>query len=107
VIASEVFAIWDENFKPLHGIVKAWREDGTTAYLMTILRSRHEDFSDFSVVLPRATRGAQVLSGTHETVMKFIRGSLDVKDQGRVMEFEQVKSKRQIRGEPGELFVHD
>ncbi|KAG9019696.1 hypothetical protein FRB90_011505 [Tulasnella sp. 427] len=110
VITSEAFAIWDVNFDRLQEIVKAWKGDGkTAAYLMTILRSKHADFSDFGILVPWAKRGAGVIKGTHETVMKFFRGSLDdgLKGKGQVMEIEVVKkNKRQISGEPGELFVH-
>ncbi|KAG8923366.1 hypothetical protein FRC00_006350 [Tulasnella sp. 408] len=104
VIASEAFTIWDVNFDRLQEIVKAWKDDEkTAAYLMTI------HFSDFGVLVPGAKRGAGVIKGTHETVMKFLQGSLDadLKDKGKVMEIEQAKkNKRQIKGEPGELFVH-
>ncbi|KAG9045820.1 hypothetical protein FS837_005610 [Tulasnella sp. UAMH 9824] len=110
VIASEAFTIWDVNFDRLQEIVKAWKDnEKTAAYLMTILRSGHSDFSDFGILVPWAKRGAGVIKGTHETVMKFLQGSLDadLKDKGKVMEIEQVKkNKRQIKGEPGELFVH-
>ncbi|KAG8932093.1 hypothetical protein FRC01_000278 [Tulasnella sp. 417] len=110
VIASEAFTIWDVNFDRLQEIVKAWKDDEkTAAYLMTILRSGHSDFSDFGILVPWAKRGAGVIKGTHETVMKFLQGSLDadLKNKGKVMEIEQIKkNKRQIKGEPGELFVH-
>ncbi|KAG8956738.1 hypothetical protein FRC04_000216 [Tulasnella sp. 424] len=95
VIASEAFAIWDVNFDRLQEIVKAWKEDEkTAAYLMTIL--------------PWAGRATGVIKGTHETVMKFLQGSLDadLKGKGQVMEIENIKkNKRQIKGQPGELFV--
>ncbi|KAG8860518.1 hypothetical protein FRB96_003772 [Tulasnella sp. 330] len=106
VICSETFTIWDEHFQHLRDIVQAWREDDkATAHLMTILRARHVEFSDVGILIPPAKRAHQVLKGTHDTVMKFLCGDLDVK--GRVMEIEKHKKTRMIRGEPGELFVHE
>ncbi|KAG8901298.1 hypothetical protein FRB99_005413 [Tulasnella sp. 403] len=130
IIASEGFAIWDQNFLPLYEIVKAWRSDGTPAHLMTIrmyqhsagcsrsgrswnvdllVRSAHQEFSDFGTAVRRSSRAAQVIRGTHETVMKFIRGTLhnELEGKGRVMEIEKVKNKKTIVGNPGELLVHE
>lgn len=73
------------------------------------MRSKHSDFSDFGIVVPWAGRATGVIKGTHETVMKFLQGSLDadLKGKGQVMEIENIKkNKRQIKGQPGELFVH-
>jgi len=110
VICSEAFTVWDEHFQHLRDIVKGWKADGrATAHLMTILRSKHVEFSDFGILIPPARRAHQVLRGTHDTTMRFICGSLnaDLRDKGRVMEIEKRKNKRQIRGEPGEMFVHE
>lgn len=118
--------MWDIHFHRLKDIVEGWRTEGTTAHLLTIceqsivcgsgpllsgsdpVRSKHLEFSDFGVVVPGAKRARQVLIGTHETVMKFVRGSLgdELKGRGCVMEIEGVKDQRMIKGVPGQLFVH-
>ncbi|KAG8998878.1 hypothetical protein FRB93_013445 [Tulasnella sp. JGI-2019a] len=111
VICSEAFTVWDEHFQHLREIVKGWKAGGkVSAHLMTILRSKHVDFSDFGILMPPARRAQQVLQGTHGTTMRFICGSLDadLRDKGRVMEIENLKrNKRQIKGVPGEMFVHE
>ncbi|KAG8930626.1 hypothetical protein FRC02_003953 [Tulasnella sp. 418] len=111
IIASEAFTIWDSHFARLKEMCKDWSSsEDVPPHLMTIVRSKHQEFSDFAVLgLRSRTRATQVLSTVQDTIMKFLSGRLDAELEGkaRAMVIEESGQKRYIQGEAGELHVHE
>lgn len=114
VINSEKFSLWKDHFARLIGVVQAWEPEKRR--ILTILRSQHESFSDFSL-LPLVSRGPAriVMDRIVELSEAFIDGNVDKfvnEIATRKMEIRIVGKKpdgspqRQLVGEVGELIAH-
>ncbi|SJL01785.1 uncharacterized protein ARMOST_05108 [Armillaria ostoyae] len=113
VINSEKFTLWKEHFDRLENIVRSWGADGS---LLTLVRARHESFSDFPL-LPWVRDKTSV--GFMMSISRLSNAFLDNKlnetlntELTSKMEIEIVgkrkdgRPKRQIKGGPGNIVVH-
>ncbi|KAG7096762.1 hypothetical protein E1B28_004174 [Marasmius oreades] len=113
VINSEPFTLWKDHFHQLQTAVRKW---GRQARLITLIRSVHYDFSDFSWlpflrkksknVLLEHIEGLSIsfLDGTiEETLEQMQTRSFDVQVVGKKKDG---RPKRQITGELGDIIIH-
>ncbi|KAK0191153.1 platelet-activating factor acetylhydrolase, isoform II-domain-containing protein [Armillaria mellea] len=113
VINSEKFTLWKEHFDRLENIVRSWGADGS---LLTLVRARHESFSDFPL-LPwvRNKTSLQFMKSISRLSNAFLDNRLNETLNTELtskMEIEIVgnrkdgRPKRQIKGDPGNIVVH-
>ncbi|KAF9520716.1 hypothetical protein BS47DRAFT_1374626 [Hydnum rufescens UP504] len=79
IINSEVATLMKDHFRRLRDTVVDWNEDekNTPATLMTIVRARHGDFSDLSVLFPiRVRRGIKLAKVIRTLSLAFLRDTL-------------------------------
>ncbi|KAF8309324.1 hypothetical protein DL93DRAFT_2085733 [Clavulina sp. PMI_390] len=124
VINSERFTLWKEHFGKLCDLAGGWRtekdvdetaedEEATVengATLMTIVRARHDDFSDFPALMPFNAQRVQTLGSTIQKLsLAFLADGLaeelakEVRHDKVVIEH---KKKKTLQGVFGEVLVH-
>ncbi|KAK0230986.1 platelet-activating factor acetylhydrolase, isoform II-domain-containing protein [Armillaria fumosa] len=113
VINSEKFTLWKEHFDRLESIVKSWGADGS---LLTLVRARHESFSDFpllpwvrdktSVELMKSISrlsNAFLDNRLNETLNTELTSKMEVEIVGKRKDG---RPKRQMKGGPSNSVVH-
>jgi len=111
VLNSEAFTLWSDHFEQLYEMVKSWKTaQASHGTLLTIVRSEHQSFSDFPVMVPIKGRQAQkMLDVVHQLSLAFIRGNL-TKELAtlptRDMVVETKSDKRRLQGDDNDVIVH-
>ncbi|KAK0498588.1 platelet-activating factor acetylhydrolase, isoform II-domain-containing protein [Armillaria luteobubalina] len=113
VINSEKFTLWKEHFNRLESIVRSW---GASGSLLTLVRARHESFSDFPL-LPWVRDKTSV--GLMKSISRLSNAFLDNRlnetlntELTSKMEIEIIgkrkdgRPKRQMKGGLGNIVVH-
>uniref|UniRef100_A0A0W0EZD9 1-alkyl-2-acetylglycerophosphocholine esterase n=1 Tax=Moniliophthora roreri TaxID=221103 RepID=A0A0W0EZD9_MONRR len=113
VINSESFTLWKDHFTRLEGVVQKW---GSESKLLTLVRSKHPDFSDFPVLPLIQRKGpVKIMEIIEQLSLSFLNDKLNQKlelEKTRKMEVEIVgrrkdgRPKRRIVGELGDIVVH-
>ncbi|KAK0206350.1 platelet-activating factor acetylhydrolase, isoform II-domain-containing protein [Desarmillaria ectypa] len=113
VINSEKFTLWKEHFGRLENIVRFWGADGS---LLTLVRARHESFSDFPLlpwirdktslgfmnIIARLSN-AFLDNQLNETLNAELTSKMEIEIVGS---WKDGQPKRQIKGGPGNIVVH-
>ncbi|GFZ50791.1 LOW QUALITY PROTEIN: hypothetical protein JCM24511_08549 [Saitozyma sp. JCM 24511] len=105
VINSPGFTVWTDHFERLREMVQ--RMDG---WLMTLIGSNHQSFSDFPLLVPPTGKSTLFLSRFHELSYAFIKGQLaqcplvdsQDADEGKV----KVDAKGKMVGKVAEVVLH-
>ncbi|KAK0468154.1 platelet-activating factor acetylhydrolase, isoform II-domain-containing protein [Desarmillaria tabescens] len=113
VINSEKFTLWKEHFERLENIVRSWGADGS---LLTLVRARHESFSDFPLlplVRDKSNLGfmntierlsnAFLDNQLNETLNTELTTKMGIEIVGKRKDG---RPKRQIKGGLGNIVVH-
>jgi platelet-activating factor acetylhydrolase len=109
VINSEGFTLWSEHFKRVEALVSNWGKGGKSpkkikrySTLLTLPTSRHINFSDFPLFLPRLLQrsrgdGRQLLSLIQEISHRFLEGNLYIDSEGAFGYIDELKCEGRLK----------
>ena len=128
VLNSEGYTVWTEHFQKLRDILDVWNSQAhdkneaapadRRARLFTLVRARHQSFSDFLMLFAfgkRAQEERRYLDITCDLSLAFIQGSLEQelerhpKASGEMVVLSKPDGSEEIKliGDAGQIVVHD
>jgi len=111
VLNSEGFTLWTGHFERLHKIISDWKTaNASHGTLLTIVRSEHQSFSDFPVILPlKGGRALKTLDVVHRLSLAFIHDTVPqelAKLPKRIMEIDGKPGKKMLKGNENDIVIH-